>query len=217
MAVIAQTERVTLVDDPASPGLRVRWGFWAIPALVVLIFTFGFPIAYMSSKSMMNFTGPGQSAGPLTLKNFVSFVSDPYYLFVLFNTCLLGLIVVTICVVLSYPVAYFFARSTSKWRGLLIFLVLGPLLVSGVIRNLGWVPMLGRNGFINWVLLTVGVIDTPLLLINNFVGVVIGTTHALLPFMILMLMTVIQRIHPSLEEAAASLGANAWSRFWYVI
>src|SRR5262249_16453856 len=57
----------------------------------------------------------------------------------------------------------------------------------------------------------------PLLLINNFVGVVIGTTHALLPFMILMLMTVIQRIHPSLEEAAASLGANAWSRFWYVI
>ncbi|MGE3870619.1 MAG: ABC transporter permease, partial [Pseudorhodoplanes sp.] len=76
---------------------------------------------------------------------------------------------------------------------------------------------LGTNGFVNWTLLQLGIVSEPLRLINNFTGVVIGTTHALLPFMILMLMTVIQRIHPSLEEAAANLGANAWSRFWRVI
>jgi putative spermidine/putrescine transport system permease protein len=120
-------------------------------------------------------------------------------------------------VLLGYPVAYFLARTTSRWRGVLILLVLGPLLISSVIRNLGWIPVLGANGLINWILLSLGIINQPLLLMNNFTGVVIGTTHALLPFMILMLMAVIQRIHPSLEEAAMSLGANSWSTFWRVI
>jgi len=171
----------------------------------------------MASFSLLNFAGPGRSSGPLTLRNFIEILSNPYYLRVLANTCLLGVIVVSFCVVLGYPVGYFLARTTSKWRGVLVLLVLGPLLVSSVIRNLGWVPMLGANGLVNWTLLSLGITRQPLALMNNFTGVVIGTTHALLPFMILMLMAVIQRIHPSLEEAAKSLGGGVWSTFWQII
>jgi putative spermidine/putrescine transport system permease protein len=194
-----------------------RWALWCLPALLLLSFTFVLPLLCMASLSLLNFTGPAQSSGPLTLRNFVDIVSDPYYLSVLGNTCLLGIVVVSLCIVLGYPVAYFLARTTSKWRTFLIFLVLGPLLISSVIRNLGWIPILGTNGFINWTLLSFGLISQPLSLMNNFIGVIVGTTHALLPFMILMLMAVIQRIHPSLEEAARSLGASTWSTFWRVI
>jgi putative spermidine/putrescine transport system permease protein len=67
------------------------------------------------------------------------------------------------------------------------------------------------------VLLELGVVSSPLRLINNFTGVVIGLVHALLPFMILTLTTVIQRIDADLEEAAASLGAGPWRVFWRVL
>jgi putative spermidine/putrescine transport system permease protein len=91
---------------------------------------------------------------------------------------------------------------------MLIFLVAAPLLISVVIRNIGWVPILGMNGGVNTLLMSLGLIDKPLILINNRIGVVIGMVHALLPFMILTLTTVIQRINPSLEEAARGLGGS---------
>jgi putative spermidine/putrescine transport system permease protein len=202
---------------PVLPALNMRWGTLALPGLVLLVFSFGAPVVSLAIKSFETFTGPGDSSLPWTLSNYVLFLTDTHYLGVLVDTFLLGIIVVTSCAVLGYPVAYFLARTQSRFRSLYIFLVFGPLLISSVIRNLGWMPLLGTNGFINWLLVTIGVVDQPLRLLNSFVGVVIGTVHAMLPFMILMLMTVIRRISLSLEEAALNLGASPWRKFWLVI
>lgn len=208
------------VQDRAPPSpssLRIGWGWLALPGLLLLVFSFGLPILGMAFKSLQKHAGPAETTGPLSLDNFVLFLTDPLYLGVLLDTFLLGFIVVTVCAILGYPVAYFLARTRSRFRGLLIFVVFGPLLISAVIRNLGWVPLLGTNGFINWLLVMVGIVDQPLRLINNLTGVIIGTSHAMLPFMILMLMTVIQRINPSIEEAALNLGASPWRKFWLVV
>ncbi len=105
----------------------------------------------------------------------------------------------------------------SRWRGFLIFFVVAPLLISTVIRNLGWFPILGGGGLINWLLMSIGLIGEPLKIANNFTGVVVGLTHALLPFMILALMTVIQRIEPEIEEAAINLGASPIETFFRVV
>ncbi|MBM3598214.1 MAG: ABC transporter permease [Alphaproteobacteria bacterium] len=198
-------------------ALRVRWGLLALPVIAVLLLAFGMPIASMTANSLFNHAGPGRVGSNLTLVNYINFATDPYYLGILVDTFALGFVVVSICTVLGYPVAYFLARTHSRWRGVLMFLVIAPLLVSAVIRNLGWIPLLGTNGFVNWALQALGLTDRPIALVNNFLGVVIGTTHALLPFMILMLTTVIQRINPQIEEAAVNLGATPWKNFTQVV
>jgi putative spermidine/putrescine transport system permease protein len=96
-------------------------------------------------------------------------------------------------------------------------MVVAPLLVSAVVRNIGWFPILSDSGLVNWVLLQSGLVTTPLQLIGNLTGVVIGLVHALLPFMILTLTTTIQRIEPELEEAAANLGAGPLRTFAHVL
>ena len=111
---------------------------------------------------------------------------------------------VSICLVIGFPVAYFLARTRSRWRGTLIFIVVSPLLISVVIRNLGWLPVLGSSGVVNWLLVSLHILKEPVQLINNYIGVVIGLTHALSPFMILSLMTVIQRIEPETEHVVES-------------
>jgi putative spermidine/putrescine transport system permease protein len=96
-------------------------------------------------------------------------------------------------------------------------LVISPLLVSAIVRNIGWFPLLSQSGLVNWALLKLGVLGSPLPLVNNFTGVVIGLVHALLPFMILTLATVIERVEGDLEEAAANLGAGPLEVFWRVL
>src|SRR5215813_6465602 len=122
---------------PILPALNIRWGTLALPGLLLLIFSFGAPVVSLAIKSFETFTGPGDSSLPWTLDNFRVFLTDPHYLGVLVDTFILGIIVVTCCAVLGYPVAYFLARTQSRFRSIYIFLVFGPLLISSVIRNLG--------------------------------------------------------------------------------
>jgi len=98
-----------------------------------------------------------------------------------------------------------------------MFLMITPLLISSVIRNIGWIPILGDHGALNTLLLTIGITDSPIALMNNFTGVVIALVHALLPYMTLLLMTVIRSIGVEIEDAAKNLGASPWRSFWRVV
>jgi len=204
-------------DDSARDPLQLRWGILSLPGVLVLAAIFAVPVAVLASKSFLKDAGRARIAPGFTLDNYIRFFTDWFYFRVLFDTLVLGCVVVTACVILAYPVAYFLARTRSRYRGFFIFLVVAPLLISVVIRNLGWVPMLSTNGFVNWTLLALGVVDQPLRLLNNFTGVAIGLTHSLLPYMILTLIAVIQRIDHTVEEAALNLGATPWQTFSRVI
>lgn len=204
-------------DIRTSSASGAHWALFALPMLVTLSFVFLIPILSLILVSFHSMTGPAQVNDAFTMENYRNFFTDTFYLKILLNTFTLGAVVVACCLIISYPVSYFLARTRSRWRGLLLFLVVSPLLISAVVRNIGWFPILSNTGLINWVLQSLGIVDHPLPLISNTTGVVIGLVHALLPFMILTLTAVVQRIEPELEEAAASLGAGPVQTFWTVL
>ena len=208
--------RARKTETPRYP-LEINWNRLALPGLALLAAGFLAPLLLLALYSVFRDGPNGQVVGDATLANYAAILSDPFYLKVIRDTVLLGLLVTVACACLGYPLAYFLARTTSRWRPLLMFLMITPLMISSVIRNIGWVPILGDHGALNTLLLTIGVISSPIVLMNNFTGVVIALVHALLPYMTLLLMTVIRAIGVDIENAARSLGASPWRSFWMVV
>jgi putative spermidine/putrescine transport system permease protein len=194
------------------PGLLMS------PALALLLFAFVAPLAILLVYSFYDFRPGGVMIPAFTLRQYLRFLGDPFYLYVLWRTVLLGLWVTAWCIVLGYPLAYILARTRSRHlRGILVTLLLVPLMTSVVVRSYGWMILLANSGLVNKTLLALGVTQTPVQLLFNTTGVVIALVAILLPYMILTLTPVIQNIPPSLEEASQSLGASPWRMFRDVV
>lgn len=169
---------------------------------------------------IMSFRNPGNGApyAPgFTIGNYLRLFSDSFYLEQIANTLMIGGITTLACLVLGFPVAWQLARTQMRFRGLAYGLVLSPLLVGIVIRSYGWTILLGNNGIINRTLMTMGLIDSPVGLMYNSLGIVIALVHVFLPFMILPLMSALQGIDPSIEAAARSLGAGRVTAFRRIV
>lgn len=140
------------------------------------------------------------------------------HLTLLGRTLLTSLAVSVICLVLGYPLAYFIAHSPSRWAKLALVAVLLQFWISMLVRTAAWIVMLQNHGFANDLLVATGLVpdDGRLPLIYNMTGTIISTTHALLPFLVLPLYSVMRSIPPQYTRAAASLGANSWQRFVHV-
>jgi len=152
-----------------------------------------------------------------TLANYLKALTDPYYLGVLGRTLLFGLVTTAICLFLAYPVAYHLARTRSRYKSVLYVGILSPLLVGVVIRCYGWIVLLADNGLINNLLKDIGLIQSQVHLMYNYLGIGIGLVHVYLPFMILPILGSIQSINPALEDAARSLGASKTMTFFKVV
>ncbi len=152
-----------------------------------------------------------------TLENYSRFILDPFYLNVLWRSVKVGIYSTVLCLVLGYPVAYFLARTKSKLKGLYIFLVIVPLMIGVIVRTYGWIILLGSEGIINKFLVAVNIVSSPIRLLYNQGAVVVGIVEVLLPFMILPLMSSIQSIDISQEEAARIMGANRIQTFFKVL
>ena len=184
-----------------APAAILLTAFLVLPYLNIVLMSFRMP-------------GQGTPYGPgLTLANYGKFFSDIFYIQQVANTLWIGFVTTFSCLVLGYPVAWQLARGTSSFRALGYGLVLSPLLVGIVIRSYGWTILLGNNGLINRTLMGWGVINGPLPLMYNALGIIIALVHVFLPFMILPIMSAIQGIDPSLEAAARSLGASKLTAF----
>jgi putative spermidine/putrescine transport system permease protein len=179
-----------------------------VPALGLVLFFLVIPYFNIAVMSFRNPSTSAPYAPGFTLNNYIRALTDPFYLTILAQTLWVSALVTFVCFVLGFPVAYHLARTTSCARSLLYACVLCPLLVSAVIRCYGWMIILANNGLINASLRQWGVIDRPLPLMYNELGVIIGLVHINLPFMILPLLGALQSINPALEEAAHSLGAK---------
>jgi len=105
----------------------------------------------------------------------------------------------------------------DPWRSLCLVMVLGPLLISVVVRTLGWSILLGREGLINTLLLKLGIVDHPLQMIFTFGAVTIAMVHVLVPLMVLSVWTSLTRLDPAVNQAARSLGAGRFKVMWRVV
>jgi len=193
------------LHPPARRRRSLRWFPFAAlsPSLLVLSVFFALPMGMMIGMSFAQ----TETFSP-TLAHYQRFFTDGLSIAGFCRTALMSLLVAVSVTVLGYPVAYLLARSTTRWRAVVFALALAPELAGVVLRTYGWLIILEDRGFINDLLLHLGVISSPLPLSKNLFAVVVGLTHVVLPFDILSLMTSIQGIDPNLERAAQMLGAS---------
>jgi putative spermidine/putrescine transport system permease protein len=183
-----------------------------LPSMMVLGFFFVVPIILNVLMSFRN-SGTRDTGG---LRVYFKIFTDPYYLLVLAKTLGLGLVVTLITLVLGYPVGYFLARTRSKHKSAITFLIIAPLLISMVIRCYGWMLTLGGRGIVNTFLLDVGLVKNPLELMYNWTGVIIAVVHVLLPYVILSISSVVEGIDLSVEDSARVFGANPIQTFFRI-
>jgi putative spermidine/putrescine transport system permease protein len=171
-----------------------------LPAAAVVLTCFVWPVVNLLELS---FTQPRPG-----FANYTALVTRPVYLRVLWNTAVISATVDLFCLLIGYPVAYVIATASPRTRRLLIFVVLIPFWSSVLVRSFAWMVLLQRNGLINDMLIGLGLLQRPVQLVYNRIGVLIGMVQILLPFMIFPLFTVMSRIDPSYARAAATLGAG---------
>jgi len=197
-------------------GIR-PWWLLLLPVLTLYALALVLPLIVVVGESFSTTSAATALArSSLTFDNYRAFASDGVTLRVFFATVRLAALITMTCVVLGYPLALFMRRAGSRLRIVILALVVSPLLTSVIVRNVGWLLILGREGLINAALRSAGVIDSPLPLLYNTFGVVIGVTHVYLAFLVLPLFANLIAIDPALEESASSLGAPPWRVFLHV-
>ncbi len=152
-----------------------------------------------------------------TFENYLRVFADSFYIGVFLNSLKISLIVNIVAAVLGYPIAYFLARNRSRWRTLFLFMVIMPLMVGVMDRTYGWIILLGTEGIVNKILVFLHIIGEPIRILYTETAVVVGIAEVLLPFMVLPLLSSIQKVDPALEEAATMLGANRLYSFVRVV
>lgn len=195
-----------MIASSARPRQIVPFLLVALPAAFLLVF-FVIPTAFLLSASFIESDGVIMT-GVWTTQNYTDLLSRPLYQQAILRTFGIGIAVGLTVIVLSYPLAYFLVRTTSRWRGFLIALSLSPLLASVIVRTYGWWVILNREGAVNSGLLALGIIDQPLALLPSSMAITIGLSHALLPYGVLTIMASLNGLNPNVERAAMSLGAG---------
>lgn len=188
----------------------------AFPASIVVLMVIVVPIAMMFRYSFNHFDPPQMVQG-FTLENYARFFQDRYYREVFRNTLYVASVSTVLALVLGFPVAYFLAKSQSRYKSLFIILLVFPLLVGNVVRAAGWMVILGHAGFVNFVMQSIGWIDQPIKLMYTPFAVIVGTTGVILPYLILTLQSVLEGIDFSVEEAAQNLGASFATTFLRIV
>lgn len=201
-----------------SPCSRLLKGpSFAFPASIVVLIIIVLPMLLLLRSSFDPDTMQAVVEEGFTFANYQRFFTDWYYLKIFVDTLKVAILCTVLALVLGFPVAYFLARTQSRFKSLFIILLVFPLLVGNVVRAAGWMIILGHAGAINTMLLWLGLTDAPLKLLYTPAAVVIGTTGIVLPYLILTLQSVLEGIDFSVEEAARNLGANPAVTFFRII
>jgi putative spermidine/putrescine transport system permease protein len=196
--------------DPAGALIGPRL-MVAVPAAFLLLF-FVVPNAFLLTISFLKSEDQVLTNQP-TLENFTYLLTKPLYLTAILRSFWISAATGVLVVLLSYPLAYYLARTASRWRGLLIAMALAPLLASVVVRTYGWWVILSRDGPISNLAQALGLSQGPLIMLPSSAAIVVGLTHSLLPYGVLTILSAINSINPSLERAAMSLGASRLRTF----
>ncbi len=184
---------------------RSRQGLALTVSLAFFVAVYLYPLSRLVAWSLFSPT--------FTLQHYAKLFGEPAYFRAFRNTTEISLGVTATALLLGYPLAYLMTVASRRARAIMIVLVLVPFWTSVLVRTFAWMVILGRRGLVNQILIGWGLVDRPLALIYNMVGVQIGMAHVLLPFMVLPLLSVMSRIDASLVTAARSLGASPGQAF----
>jgi putative spermidine/putrescine transport system permease protein len=186
-----------------------RWALLAIPPIAFLVAFFLVPLIVVSLRSVTDFPKPTGDV----LANYGRFFASAANLRVLGNTFWVAALSTIVCLALGYPYAYLMNLVRPRVAGLLLIAVLLPFWSSLLVRTYAWQVILRDTGIVNTFLLDARVIDEPIPLIRTTLGVMLGMSQILLPFMVLPIYAVMRRIDPEYTRAAANLGAPPFAAF----
>jgi putative spermidine/putrescine transport system permease protein len=193
-----------------APKVRRSGSFaYLLPALILVVILFIIPVLMLLMRSVLE--------PELGLQNYKTLLGSTTYLRIFLNTFLVAGVVTAISIVIGYPVAWLLAIMPEKWSRLVLAIIILSMWTNLLTRTYAWMVLLQRTGVINKSLMGLGLIDQPLPLVNNLVGVTIGMTYIMLPFVILPLMGVIRTIDPAILRAAALCGATRLQCFTRVL
>lgn len=186
---------------------------WSLlgPGMLWLVLFFLVPLLIMAAYSLMPRGTYGGVQPGFTLQHYRRFF-DPLYLAILQRTVVWSLVCTAVCLLLGYPVAYLVARA-GRWRAALLFLVVLPFWTSFLVRTFAMIFLLRDSGLVNTLLLRLGLIDAPLTLLYTPFAVLLGLVYGFLPFMILPIYASLEKLDPTLLEAAETLGATPLAGF----
>ena len=197
--------------------MTARWHYVLIPSLVVtLVLLLATQFVFLK-VSFYEDLGLGRIGNKFVLANYIRFFSDPFYLHSLWLTIEVSLLATFFTLLLGYPVAYLIARSSRRAAMILMAAIIISSFISIIIKVFGLMIIFSSSGWINRILLALGLVDQPITIIGNVSGVVVGLIHYCLGFAVLLLYSVIRTIPQSLEEAAQIHGAGRIRVLWRVV
>jgi putative spermidine/putrescine transport system permease protein len=183
----------------SAPALVLYLAMLGVPMLLTFVLSFN---AYDFNQGIL----PSYS-----LDNYIEIVTDSYFHEIFARTFGLALLVTVICALIGAPEAYVLSRMRNPWRSFFLVVILGPLLISVIVRTLGWALLIGGSGVISSTLQSIGVIDEPFQLMFTFTGMTIALVHVLVPFMVIAVWASLQKLDPAVEDAGLSLGASQFT------
>lgn len=201
--------------DTKRPYLAI--GGLLAPITVVYLLLLLLPLVLVA---LLSVSASGIDLGhgfSFTLSFYEKYFHSAYEMSVLWSSIYLSVVCSVIVLVVAYPLAYFMSRTSPRARRWLTLLVALPFLMSAVVRTIAWTIMLTKGGVIPGALAFFGIDTGPVGLLFTKTGIVIGLAYIALPYMILVLATALDKVPERLEEAAGSLGANGWTKFWLVV
>ncbi len=190
--------------------------FLLLPTLLLLGVFFCIPVLLMFGVSLASRGLYGGIEWTLNFENYLR-LADPLYWNIYGRSLFLAGATTVVCLAVGFPLAYVMARSSPRMQNILLLLVMIPFWTNFLVRIYAWIFLLRTEGFFNSVLMHLRILDAPLDLLYTNGAVFIGLVYGYLPFMILPLYVAIERISPSLEEAALDLYASGLSVFWHVV
>ena len=197
--------------------MKTKWSWLLLaPPLVLAIVFFVAPVVYLFWVSLHAGSTSELYGASLTLRNYADVLGDRFYLTIVRRTLGVAAVVLALCLVIGYPVAYFVALLPPRRRMLALLLLLFPLMVSNVVRAYGWVALLERRGVVNTALRDLRLIDAPLDLLYTPSAVVVALMTILLPYMVISIANALAALDRRYQEAAQALGASPLRTFLHV-
>jgi putative spermidine/putrescine transport system permease protein/spermidine/putrescine transport system permease protein len=182
----------------------------ATPAVLAVIAIVVIPVGWLF---YLSFTG---SDGQLSLVNYQKMIEYKSYARTFVTTFEVSILTTLICIMIGYPLAYFLAMLPERLAGFFMLAVLLPFWTSLLVRTYAWLVLLQKNGILNDFAMSIGLWDSPLKLVHNLTGTLIGMAHIMLPFLVLPLYGSMRKIQRDLMHAAANLGASPVQAFWKI-
>ena len=202
----------TIASGAAGDTRALGWALVA-PALCCVIAFVLAPILCIGIYSFWTRLPTGAVQFSFTLHQWRELIGDPFYMTILLRTLRLAAVVTLICAVVGYGPAYYITLVSPSRRALLIILLFLPSWISYIVRSMSWLPILGKEGLLNSLLLRSGAIGEPLPLLYNDFSIYVGLVQFLLPLMIINIYIGLQAVDRKIVDAARTLGATPVQTF----